>query len=420
MIEFARFGVNKKQQVTRLLYEISKREGVSAPSIIRPEEFSDYESLKKYLLKRRYPNAFLYSRPLKPYLPKLDIDPAAKFFIKSGKFYPKDIFIEDAASDSFLAKRFKKLFTKANFHRINSLKKYLAARRGFRIEDYNRRRDAVFIVNENRDFFKKCPCTKSAQSCGYHIFNLGFGCIFECNYCFLQCYTNSPGIILPANISAFFDKFKLYKRPGMRIGTGEFSDSLALDDITRYAPEIINFFKGHKGVAFEFKTKSVNIGNVLKAAHSGNIVVSWSLNPERVIRENEYLTPSLEERLIAAGKCARAGYRTGFHFDPVIYFDGWEKQYKGLVEELFDRVKPANIPWISVGAFRFPPQLKQIIENRFPQNKILDEELLLGYDNKLRYPNNIRYNIYNKMFQTLGKYYPKSNIYLCMEEKLRP
>jgi len=412
----AGFGVNKKQEIKRLLYEISKREKIPQKDIIKPLSGSNYHQIKKELLKRRYSQAFLAKELVNPYLPKIEHNPSERFNLKNKNFSPKNIFIEEKAVDSALAERFKSVFKEAKIQKISSLKDYIKESRRFTIKDYNNRRDKVFIVNEKHDFFKKCPCTKGAVNCGYHIFNLGFGCIFECTYCFLQGYTNSPGIILPANIDDFFKKFGSYKKPGMCMGTGEFSDSLALDDITEYSKPLVEFFKKNKEVIFEFKTKSNKINNLLKSGGAKNIIVSWSLNPQKMIDENEFFTASLKERISSAQMCVKAGYRVGFHFDPVIYYGNWRADYKSVIENLFDKIKPQDIAWVSLGTFRFPRELKPVIENRFPRNTILDAELLPGYDGKLRYPRHIRTDIYNAMQTMLHRHSRCLNIYLCMEE----
>jgi len=442
-----RLKTNKKQEITRLLYEISKRENIEPESILSPSPQpsplqgegaknksplpagervrvrGDFAEIKKTLLKRRFPRAY----PSNVHLPKIKLDSNSAQDTRELKFYPKRIFVEKSANSSTLAQRFKKSFPKARSIEIKSLKDHLKENRGLTISDYNKRKDAIFITYENYDFFKKCPCTKKAIGCGYHIFNLSFGCLFDCTYCYLQEYTNSPGLIFPANIDKFFKNFFLYKRPGMRIGTGEFSDSLMLDHITEYSLPIIEFFKKHKDVRFEFKTKSINIDHLLKAKHAGNIVVAWSLNPQRIIDENEFFTPSLTERLNAAKKCVAAGYKASCHFDPVVYFKGWEKEYKKVIDMLFDTIKPKDIAWISIGTLRFNPKVKQTIEARFPGNKILNEELVLDFDNKLRYPDSIRQEIYDSMLKMLYKHSKKLPIYLCMENssiwrelKLRP
>jgi spore photoproduct lyase len=413
---FSHFGVNKRQEIVRLLYEISKRERISPLRIIKRKVSCGYQGLKKYLLQRRYPETFLIVSDLRPYLPKIELKASQHFNHQKKLFCPQNIFIEKKASSTHLARRLREFFPKAHFSEMLSLKDFLGKCRKFQIEDYNKRQDTLFIVYEVYDFFKNCPCTRGALRCGYHIFNLGFGCIFDCTYCYLQIYTNAPGIILPANIDRFFEKFNSYEKAGMRIGTGEFSDSLALDEFSQYSIPIIEFFRRHKGVLFEFKTKSAKIGNILKANHAGNIVISWSLNPQALIDDNEFFTASLDERLYAALKCAQAGYKLGLHFDPVIYFRGWEDEYRRLIVALFNKIKPKDIAWISIGTFRFSPELKQVIERRFPENKILNEELLLGYDDKLRYSYGLRYSIYKKMIKWLFRHSPKLKIYLCMEE----
>lgn len=413
---FPDFGINKKQDISRLVYEISKREKILPEIVINSLGFNNFETVKKELIKRRFPYSFAHNEVIKPYLPKIKLDIARSFDVNNSKFNPRKILIEKPVAFSYLKNRFKVFFPKAKFIEILSLKNFILENKKSGETNYNKRRDMVFITNEKYDFFKKCPCTKGAIGCGYNIFNLGFGCIFDCAYCYLQEYNNTPGLIFPANIDKFFEEFKYYKKPKMRIGTGEFSDSLMLDHITEYSLSIIEFFDEHKDTLFEFKTKSSNIDNLLKAKHSGNIVTSWSLNPQKIIDKNEFLTAGLNERLVSARKCADAGYKVGFHFDPVIYFKEWEREYADVIDLLFSKIRPLDIAWISIGTFRFKPELKLIIENRFPDNDILDEELLLGYDNKLRYPYKLRYNIYRFLLNTLKKYSKKLRIYLCMEE----
>lgn len=413
---FPDFGVNKTREISRLIYEISKKEKTPIKKVLEGLQPNNFEAIKKELIKRRFPYSSASGEEIKPYLPKIDINPKNSFCITGSRFNPEKILVEKSAASSSLKERFRKSFPKAKLSEISSLKTFMRDNKKSGIANYNKRRGIVFITNELYDFFKRCPCTKGAVRCGYHIFNLGFGCIFDCTYCYLQEYNNAPGLIFPANIDNFFERFWRYKKSKMRIGTGEFSDSLMLDHITEYSLPIIEFFNKHKDAAFEFKTKSANINNLLKARHSGNIVVSWSLNPHKIIDKNEFFTASLSERLGSAEKCAHAGYKIGFHFDPVIYFNGWEKEYQGVIDLLFSKINPKDMAWISIGTFRFKPELKPIIENRFPDNKILDEELLAGYDNKLRYPYSLRYNMYKSLLNSFKKHFRKLPIYLCMEE----
>jgi DNA repair photolyase len=83
------------------------------------------------------------------------------------------------------------------------------------------------------------------------------------------------------------------------------------------------------------------------------------MNPQGVIDTDEHGTASLEERLRAARRCQEAGYRLGFHFDPMIEYPGWEDDYRRLVEEIFASVDWRRISWLSLGVLRQTPGLKR-------------------------------------------------------------
>ena len=112
---FPSFGVNKKLQVTRLLYEISKRESLPFKELIKdiPQEPLRFPNLKKYLIARRFPDLTAAER-VTAYLPVLDINPQYKVKIKRCKISPKNIYIEERVSGSYLARRLKEKFPKAS------------------------------------------------------------------------------------------------------------------------------------------------------------------------------------------------------------------------------------------------------------------------------------------------------------------
>jgi spore photoproduct lyase len=418
---YPRFGPNKRRETVRLLYEISLREGISPEAVLPPELPAAFPALKDYLLRRRYPLTSAAGLPIRPYLPRLELKGGEVFTRPPLGFSPKKIYIESAAASSSLAAACRERFPQVAREEIPGLKEFIAFRPGRGVADYNRRGETLFIIAEQYDFFKSCPCTKGAVCCGYQVCNLGFGCLFECRYCFLPGYVNTPGIILPANIDRFFKRFSEFTprsaiRP-IRLGTGEFTDSLHLDDLTGYSLPLVEFFRDRRDVLFEFKTKSDKIDNLLRVDPRGNIVAAWSLNPERMVSENEHYTATLDRRLAAAGRAAAAGYRIAFHFDPIFFFPGWEKEYGETVERMFAAVEPAWIAWISLGTLRFPPALKKVIENRFPGSSILDAELLPGFDGKLRYPPFIRTRIYRFMIDRILARRRDLPLYLCMESR---
>ena len=142
---------------------------------------------------------------------------------------------------------------------------------------------------------------------------------------------------------------------------------------------------------------------------------SWSLNPRKLVDEEEHLAAPLGERLHAARRCLEAGYPLGFHFDPLIHYPGWEDDYRGVVELLAAHIDPSRVIWVSLGALRYPPLLKQVAGERFPHSPIFSGELITGEDGKLRYLKPIRIQMYRRLVSWLQDWSEDLFVYLCME-----
>jgi spore photoproduct lyase len=201
------------------------------------------------------------------------------------------------------------------------------------------------------------------------------------------------------------------------LGTGELSDSLALEPIFPVSEFLVPYFADKDNAVLELKTKSAEIDHLLRLSHHNRTVVSWSLNPPEIIGSEERRTASLTERIDAAYRCQEAGYPLGFHFDPILHYEDWEEGYRETVFRLFDRIDPKRVIWISLGGFRYPRDLKRIAKERFPQAKIFLGELFPGRDGKFRYLQEIRVEMYRKMLEWLKEVDPNLFIYLCMESK---
>ncbi len=410
------FGINKRREITRLLYEISKRERLR-PDRLPLSSSKDYTVIKNALIEKRYPKKSRAIASGDVFLPKLEFCADERALIeKTSDYYPKTVLIEKRAWKSSVAKRARRIFSGAEIRAISHQKKINTCGERFDLNAYNRRRDTLVIGYERYGVSKSCPCAKFARGCGYHLINIGFGCPYECTYCFLQEYTNSGGLFLTANPEACLKDLPATGNTRIRIGTGEFSDSLALDPVSEYSALLCGFFMKRSRYLFEFKTKSDHIANILSSKASPNLVVSWSLNPQKIIDENEAMTAPLSKRLQAARRCVDAGFRVGFHLDPVIYRRDWARSYEDLIKDLFDQIPSEAVAWISLGALRLRPGLKNIIERRFPENTILDQELFIGFDGKLRYTPGLRRTIYVRIKSFIRSRSPKTPVYVCMEE----
>ncbi len=289
------------------------------------------------------------------------------------------------------------------------------------LTDYRQGKRHLFISPKKGDIFHICASLDTRYiCCSTHVISHISNCPFECTYCFLQNYLTDTTLTVVADTKAIMAeiKDKVAKQPWrfFRIGTWELGDSLALPPLNQMAATLVKEFALTKNCVLKLRTKSSAVEPLMDLDHQGKTVVSWTLNPPEIIAKEEIATAPLEKRLMAMEKVARCGYPIGLHFDPMILFNGWQNAYEGLIKMVFSAVRPKDVIWISVGSLRFNPEMKKKIENNYPSSKITAQELVLGDDNKFRYPRPVRQDMYSLILDCLKNVgADQCFTYLCME-----
>lgn len=278
----------------------------------------------------------------------------------------------------------------------------------------------LVLMNNRGTFFKACPATREYRCCEYKVLNIGMNCPMDCVYCILQAYLNNPWMSFFVNTDQMIDEldevFAQEPDEFFRIGTGEFTDSLALDRITGLSRLLVPYMADKRQAILELKSKSGVIENLAHLDHQGRTVVSWSLNSETIMQREEIRAATLDERLDAARQCSKWGYHIAFHFDPIIEHPGWQQGYARTIKKMFEAVDPEAIVWISLGALRYLPHLKTIGSQRFPKSPIFSHEFVEGLDGKARYFRSHRVALYKHLYGELRKYAAeKTCVYFCME-----
>jgi spore photoproduct lyase len=278
----------------------------------------------------------------------------------------------------------------------------------------------LFLCRNRGAFFKPCPGTKEYRCCDYQVLNIGSNCPIDCVYCILQAYLNTPWLTFYVNIDDLVAELEhgLTANPQnfFRIGTGEFTDSLAIDRLTCLSRTLVPLIGGMDNAVLELKTKSAMIDNLRGLEHQGKTIVAWSLNSQAIMQRQELRSATLTERLEAAKRCADWGYRLAFHFDPIIDHPGWQSGYQQTIDALFATVPAEAIAWISLGALRFIPALKDIGMRRFPGTGIYYNEFVPGLDGKSRYFRPHRVSLYKFIYDRLKRQASEGTcIYFCME-----
>lgn len=330
------------------------------------------------------------------------------------------VFIDRLSLQSPLAERLRFLFPTEKIEIVNE-RPFSGSEGHLSSEEFDRSKKNLYVTPFKGDFFKRCPGARPGLACcNYFVLNWGLQCDMNCSYCYLQSFINTPVLTIYSNLDKALSELEgfvptLGDQP-LRVGTGETVDSLSLDPLTMYSHDLIEFFRDKPRWTLEFKTKSDRVEQFLDCDHSGNVVVSWSVNAMDVIEKEEHGTASLEARLSAAENCLNNGFPVAFHIDPMIWYENWRDGYADLVDQITHRFQPDDMPYISVGALRFQPEQRHIMRERFGMNSfVTGAELFKGPDGKLRYHQDVRKEMFEFLtgrFKTASKNW---KLFLCME-----
>jgi len=290
-----------------------------------------------------------------------------------------------------------------------------------KIKELLEERNKIKIEVYKGEFWKSCPGTTAGYyCCGYQVLTPLRGCGMYCRYCILQAYFENQFQVLFKNWKDLKNEVekKLEKWSGVvRIGTGEFADSLYLEDKLKLCKKVADLFDKYPNVLTEFKTKSNNISLLNKIRNPQKVVIGFSMNTPKMINLFEKKTATLKQRLEAAKRCLDMGFWISFHFDPIFWYKEWKEEYMNVVNQIFSVVKDTKrIAWWSLGGFRSPLALKMFLKKI---NKHLPlysmGELVYGEDGKVRYYRPIRAELYFTFNEEIKKVDPDITLYLCME-----
>ena len=202
-------------------------------------------------------------------------------------------------------------------------------------------------------------------------------CIGKCEYCYLNTTLGKkPYLRVYVNVEEVLDRARTYIReraPEITYFEGAAtSDPLPFEAYTGALAKTIRFFAGETLGRFRFVTKFTEVDSLLGVEHAGHSQFRFSLNSQHVIERYEHNTPGFKERVAAAVKVAKAGYLLGFIIAPVILYEGWQKDYRELIDELAKELPQSAAENLSfeIITHRFTARAKNNILSIFPKTTL--------------------------------------------------
>ena len=274
------------------------------------------------------------------------------------------------------------------------------------------------IANDgDNNVFGICPvASEKTVCCNLMTIDAVQGCGMGCSYCSIQTFYTDGKIAVETNLLEKLKAIPLDPNRNYHIGSGQSSDSLAIGNRNGILDAQLDFARRNSNIILELKTKSKNIKYLLKTDVPPNVFVSWSMNPQLIIDQEEHGTASMEQRLVAARALADKGILVGFHFHPIVHYQGWKKNYHELIHKVLTRFSPYEVGLVSMGTLTF---IKPAIR-KLRMSGISSKVLQIPMDDasgKKSYTKSIKKMIFQFVWDEFSSWHNKVFFYACMEER---
>ena len=197
-------------------------------------------------------------------------------------------------------------------------------------------------------------------------------CVYNCDYCYLQGMYNSGNIVVFVNLEDTFKSIKsLSESDKIYVCISYDTDLLAIEYITGFVKNWIEFSSANPNVVIELRTKSANFEYLSGIPSVPQFILSWSLSPDEVISAYEKGTPGLSARLDSIKKAVSNGWQVRLCIDPVIYTPDYKEIYSRMADKINSTIDTKLLKGISTGVFRVPGESLGKMRRNNPESALL-------------------------------------------------
>jgi spore photoproduct lyase len=286
---------------------------------------------------------------------------------------------------------------------------------GFEKVSYEVRKYSFEKIEKEGFGLGSCPvASEGTRCCNLLTLDAVESCGFDCSYCSIQSFYNQSKVGFDKNFAQKLENLELNRNEVYHIGTGQSSDSLMWGNREGVLDALFKFAFKYPNVILEFKTKSNNISYFLENEVPKNIIVTWSLNPQVIVDNEEHLTASLDERIEAAKKLRDKGILVGFHFHPIVVYENYLQDYTNIAKRLISEFTTDEVVLVSMGTLTFIKQVIKKLRERELKSKILQ----MPFENingKQSYPLETKKEMFKTLYQAFEPWHKDVYFYLCME-----
>jgi len=203
---------------------------------------------------------------------------------------------------------------------------------------------------------------------------------------------------------------RVHKEQPLMLSISYNTDLMAFENILPITKNWIQFAKLNLDLNLEIRTKSGLYHSIKDIESSDQIVLAWTLSPDKVVRKYELNTPPLSKRISAIKLALKDGWKVRLCFDPILYYNNWENDYL----ELFNKVKSSlnldQVLDITVGTFRMSNDYFNRIRKSKPNSGLFyqnykNENGIVSIDSKKKN------SIFKLVSDNFSNYLPQNKIH---------
>ena len=247
----------------------------------------------------------------------------------------------------------------------------------------------------------------SGRSTDYISPSFGYGCLYNCNYCYMKRH-KPDGLDIGNNVGDILTTINNHvwfladvNKPNQTHSDYITYDISCNEDFALHAKyhkweRIFDFFKDHPKAFGSFATKYVN-PKLTTYDPQGKIRIRFSLMPQNISTLLEPNTSEIIDRIKAIDAFIDAGYDVHINFSPVVVYYKWLQDYEYLFQMVNDYVSYKDVVKAEVIFLTHNVNKHQYnINNNLPGEDLLwqpdiQEDKISQYGGK-----NIRYKHYLK------------------------
>lgn len=324
------------------------------------------------------------------------------------------IYIEAAIAKQERAEQIAKRYPKATRIDIERYGEVFNSHtQDFRIQKQN---PSLILAEKQNKKVMPTPAQYETGGGAHYYFSHMLNCVYDCRYCFLQGMLRSANYLVFVNYEEFLDEIRSLAQQHKDddkptwFFSGYDCDSLAYEPVTGFAEHFVPAFKDIPNAVLELRTKSTQVRSLLKIPAQDNVVVAYSLSPDRVAQELEIGAPSLDKRIDALSKLQQAGWRIGLRFDPIIWHKDYVNDYTSMIERVFDVLDAKRVDSVTLGGFRLPKGFYKTMRKLHPEHWLFSAGLS-EQEGMVTYSSEIESEVLNKMGELCERYIDQNKVF---------